>query len=91
MGLLPLLLAVRVAETAEYHVAIQTAVINRQDAKVPAVARERSCRCCRQRHTLQGFAMVYLAGLLQVIPWCRYHGKMWPMVPLLLLWYTADG
>ncbi len=31
--------------------------------------------------TLQGFVVVYLVGLLQVIPWCRYLGKMWPMVP----------
>jgi len=35
--------------------------------------------------------VVYLVGLLQVIPWCRYHGKRWDVVPLLLLWYTANG
>ncbi len=39
----------------------------------------------------RGSAVVYLVGLLQVIPWCRYHGKRWDVVPLLLLWYTANG
>jgi len=35
--------------------------------------------------------VVYLVGSLQVIPWCRYHGKSGQMIPRCLLWYTASG
>jgi len=38
---------------------------------------ERTVACAGHScHMAFGFAVVYLVGLLQVIPWCRYDGKM---------------
>ncbi len=43
--------------------------------KTSSVAMWVSWRMAMIVPSLQGFAVVYLVGLLQVIPWCRHHGK----------------